>query len=207
MEIIIVKFAVFIFILVSITIYSALNKRRAKRAAIARERAEQIAKEAAQAEERKRLEQQRVEEQRLKPHKDLILRYAKSELTAKLLFIIGNHNPIKNPPEEIVIYDDRILGKYGDNIFTFDFAEHRVFPFDHVVWGGEDKELKYVVKPQLAMAQAINILLDSKYAVMDHARTNYSHHEYSDGELYTTVSYTSDHVVMKLKSTLPNRSF
>ena len=147
------------------------------------------------------------EDERMKPQKDLILRYAQSDLTAKLLFTIGDHDPINNPPDEILIYNDRILGRYKEKTIAFDFAEHRVFAFEPVIWTGEYVDLKYVVKPQISMAQAINILLQGKYHISDQGRENYSHKMDDDGKLYTTVTYISDHVVMKLKSTMPNRSF
>lgn len=184
------------------TIETKVNARREAAAEEEKKRQEQA--EAA----RKQAEAQRtaqIRAQKMKPQRDLILRYTKSELTQQVIQVICDGNPGLYMPEEITIRDDSIQSRLGDKLLCYDFASNRIHNFVHIhEYCNPSAEKEFVVKPQMAMAEAINSLLGGKYRIFDQAKIDYSF--YKDiSEDYCT--YISDHVIMKLASTLPNKSF
>lgn len=158
-------------------------------------------KAAFDAEEQKRQEN-------LQQQKALVEKYKNSPITAEILKCICGPSTADCPPTQIIIYNNRIQGKTGQTITTYNFAQHRVQSLENV-WGHVNKieDLKYVVRPQIALAEAINALLSNQYKIFDGDNISYRQCEHSDGDVSTYISYSSDHVTMVLKRTLPNRSF
>lgn len=187
------------------TIETKVNARREAAAEEEKKRLEQA--EAA----RKQVEAQRtaqIRAQKMKPQRDLILRYTKSELTQQVIQVICDGNPGLCMPEEITIRDDSIQSRLGNKLLCYDFAANRVHNFTHVhEYCRPPEEKEFVVKPQMAMAEAINSLLGGKYSILDRAKIDHSSFQDIDGDLHYTCTYISDHVIMKLASTLPNKSF
>lgn len=135
-------------------------------------------------------------------HNELIERYKNSPLTAEMLTTICSSI---NYPTKIVIYNDKIQSITNETVHTYNFSEHRVHAFETVIKSVEQREkLKQIARPQVAMAEAINILLDNKYKIYDNAKETFHSYTHSEGHY---ITYASDHVTMVLKDTLPNRTF
>ena len=136
---------------------------------------------------RKRAEQRSLED-----------KYANSPLTREIIQTIrGGSN---NLPEEIVVYDDRVTGRTNGVTQTYDFIANRVATLQHVYncmlhYG--DYEL--LLRPQVALGNAINRVLGGEYDVSDEAVRRSEQHAHSDGEIYFLFHYTSDHVLLRLK--------
>lgn len=136
---------------------------------------------------RKRAEQRSLED-----------KYANSPLTREIIQTIrGGSN---NLPEEIVVYDDRVTGRTNGVTRTYDFIANRVATLQRVYncmlhYG--DYEL--LLRPQVALGNAINRVLGGEYDVSDEAVRRSEQHAYSDGEIYFRFHYTSDHVLLRLK--------
>lgn len=187
-------------IAIIINIVKALNEHaeRARREAETKER-ERAQKQAEEEEKQKILQQQH----------SLTERYKTSALTKKVIRVISAGEPFVRFPEEIIIADTYIQGKVGRETYTFDFAANQVVNFEQAsCLAYREDELKYkVVRPQLAMADALNTLLDDKYVIHDHANRQYHDRQDCDGDWYSFFIYNSDHTTMVLKSTLPNKHF
>lgn len=139
---------------------------------------------------------------------ELALQYRTSPLTIEVLRVLCGSNSFENPPEIITIYDNYIHGESHENSAIYDFAANRVHALDNATnFGLTRDDAECIVKPQIALAQAINALLDDKYDIFDHADRGMKKHTFSDGDSYYTYSYKADHVTMVLRSTLPNKSF
>lgn len=136
---------------------------------------------------RKRAEQRSLED-----------KYANSPLTREIIRTIrGGSN---NLPEEIVVYDDRVTGRTNGVTRTYDFIANRVATLQRVYncmlhYG--DYEL--LLRPQVALGNAINRVLGGEYDVSDEAVRRSEQHAHSDGEIYFLFHYTSDHVLLRLK--------
>lgn len=136
---------------------------------------------------RKRAEQRSLED-----------KYANSPLTREIIQTIrGGSN---NLPEEIVVYDDRVTGRTNGVTRTYDFIANRVATLQRVYncmlhYG--DYEL--LLRPQVALGNAINRVLGGEYDVSDEAVRQSEQHAHSDGEIYFLFHYTSDHVLLRLK--------
>lgn len=144
----------------------------------------------------------------LKQQQDLVEKYKNSPVTIEMLRVICGGFPPVHFPTKITIFNNYVQSETSTQKRTYDFAQHRIHSLEWVFKIVHKREdLKYVVKPQIAMAQAINALLSNKYQVSDYAKENMNFKTDSDGDSYTTITYESDHVVMVLKDTLPNRTF
>ncbi len=136
---------------------------------------------------RKRAEQRSLED-----------KYANSPLTREIIQTIrGGSNDL---PEEIVVYDDRVTGRTNGVTRTYDFIANRVETLQRVYncmlhYG--DYEL--LLRPQVALGNAINRVLGREYDVSDEAVRRSEQHAHSDGEIYFLFHYTSDHVLLRLK--------
>lgn len=136
---------------------------------------------------RKRAEQRSLED-----------KYANSPLTREIIQTIrGGSN---NLPEEIVVYDDRVTGRTNGVTRTYDFIANRVTTLQRVYncmlhYG--DYEL--LLRPQVALGNAINRVLGGEYDVSDEAVRRSEQHAHSDGEIFFLFYYTSDHVLLRLK--------
>lgn len=136
---------------------------------------------------RKRAEQRSLED-----------KYANSPLTREIIQTIrGGSNDL---PEEIVVYDDHVTGRTNGVTRTYDFIANRVATLQRVYncmlhYG--DYEL--LLRPQIALGNAINRVLGGEYDVSDEAIRQSEQHSHSDGEVYFFFHYTSDHVLLRLK--------
>ena len=144
----------------------------------------------------------------LKQQQDLVEKYKNSPVTIEMLRVICGGFPPMHFPTKITIFNNCVQSETSTQKRTYDFAQHRIHSLEWVFKIVHKREdLKYVVKPQIAMAEAINSLLSNKYQISDYAKENMNFKTDSDGDSYTTITYESDHVVMVLKDTLPNRTF
>ena len=148
-----------------------------------------------------RLKEVKEKEERqdaLARQKSLEDKFFNSPLTREIIQTIrGGSN---NPPEEIVVYDDRVTGRTNGVTRTYDFIANRVATLQRVYncmlhYG--DYEL--LLRPQVALGNAINRVLGGEYDVSDEAVRRREQHAHSDGEIYFLFHYTSDHVLLRLK--------
>ena len=148
-----------------------------------------------------RLKEVKEKEERqdaLARQKSLEDKYFNSPLTREIIQTIrGGSN---NLPEEIVVYDDRVTGRTNGVTRTYDFIANRVATLQRVYncmlhYG--DYEL--LLRPQVALGNAINRVLGGEYDVSDEAVRRREQHAHSDGEIYFLFHYTSDHVLLRLK--------
>lgn len=148
-----------------------------------------------------RLKEVKEKEERqdaLARQKSLEDKFFNSLLTREIIRTIrGGSN---NLPEEIVVYDDRVTGRTNGVTRTYDFIANRVATLQRVYncmlhYG--DYEL--LLRPQVALGNAINRVLGGEYDVSDEAVRRREQHAHSDGEIYFLFHYTSDHVLLRLK--------
>lgn len=136
---------------------------------------------------RKRAEQRSLED-----------KYADSPLTREIIQTIrGGSNDL---PEEIVVYDDRVTGRTNGVTRTYDFIANRVATLQRVYdcmqhYG----DYEFLLRPQVALGNAINRVLGGEYDVSDEAVRQSEQHAHSDGEIFFLFHYTSDHVLLRLK--------
>lgn len=148
-----------------------------------------------------RLKEVKEKEERqdaLARQKSLEDKFFNSPLTREIIQTIrGGSN---NLPEEILVYDDRVTGRTNGVTRTYDFIANRVTTLQRVYncmlhYG--DYEL--LLRPQVALGNAINRVLGGEYDVSDEAVRRREQHAHSDGEIYFLFHYTSDHVLLRLK--------
>lgn len=148
-----------------------------------------------------RLKEVKEKEERqdaLARQKSLEDKFFNSPLTREIIQTIrGGSN---NLPEEIVVFDDRVTGRTNGVTRTYDFIANRVATLQRVYncmlhYG--DYEL--LLRPQVALGNAINRVLGGEYDVSDEAVRRREQHAHSDGEIYFLFHYTSDHVLLRLK--------
>lgn len=148
-----------------------------------------------------RLKEVKEKEERqdaLARQKSLEDKFFNSPLTREIIQTIrGGSN---NLPEEIVVYDDRVTGRTNGVTRTYDFIANRVATLQRVyncILHYGDYEL--LLRPQVALGNAINRVLGGEYDVSDEAVRRREQHAHSDGEIYFLFHYTSDHVLLRLK--------
>lgn len=156
------------------------------------------------------LRQKQLEEERMAPilekqaalarQKELEDKYADSPLTREIIRTIrGGSNDL---PEEIVVYDDHVTGRTNGVTRTYDFIANRVPIFDQVYeCKVESIKKEPLLRPQVALGNAINRILNGQYDVSDKAICRLERGSHSDGEIYFIEHYTSDHVLLRLKAT------
>lgn len=154
------------------------------------------------------LRQKQLEEERMAPilekqaalerQKELEDKYVNSPLTREIIQAIrGGSNDL---PEEIVVYDDRVVGRTGGVTRTYDFIANRVATLERVYsCMSEYGNYELLLRPQVALGNAINRVLGGEYDVSDEAVRQSEQHAHSDGEIYFFFHYTSDHVLLRLK--------
>ena len=146
----------------------------------------------------KEVEEKEERQDALARQKSLEDKFFNSPLTREIIQTIrGGSN---NLPEEIVVYDDRVTGRTNGVTRTYDFIANRVATLQRVYncmlhYG--DYEL--LLRPQVALGNAINRVLGGEYDVSDEAVRRREQHAHSDGEIYFLFHYTSDHVLLRLK--------
>lgn len=156
------------------------------------------------------LRQKQLEEERMAPilekqaalerQKELEDKFVNSPLTREIIQTIrGGANDL---PEEIVVYDDRVTGRTNGVTRTYDFIANRVPIFDQVYeCKVESIKKEPLLRPQVALGNAINRILNGQYDVSDKAICRLERGSHSDGEIYFIEHYTSDHVLLRLKAT------
>lgn len=150
-----------------------------------------------------RLKEVKEKEERqdaLARQKSLEDKFFNSPLTREIIQTIrGGSN---NLPEEIVVYDDRVTGRTNGQMRTFDFAANRV-PFleEAYVCTYKRDEVDFLLKPQIALGNAINRILNGQYEIHDEAKYKVITRTDSDGEFHHLYEYISDHVLLRLKAT------
>lgn len=148
-----------------------------------------------------RLKEVKEKEERqdaLARQKSLEDKFFNSPLTRRIIDTISDGTG--QLPEEIVVYDDRVTGRTNGVTRTYDFIANRVATLQRVYncmlhYG--DYEL--LLRPQVALGNAINRVLGGEYDVSDEAVRRSEQHAHSDGEIYFLFHYTSDHVLLRLK--------
>lgn len=148
-----------------------------------------------------RLKEVKEKEERqdaLARQKSLEDKFFNSPLTRRIIDAISDGTG--RLPEEITVYDDRVTGCTNDVTRTYDFIANRVATLQRVYncmlhYG--DYEL--LLRPQVALGNAINRVLGGEYDVSDEAVRRSEQHAHSDGEIYFLFHYTSDHVLLRLK--------
>lgn len=155
-----------------------------------------------EAAEKAKMEQEVVlaKQECLAYQKSLEDKYFNSPLTRQIIEAISESTG--QLPEEITIYDDRVTGCTNGQMRNFGFAANRVPVFDQVykcmVESGEEELL---LRPQVALGNAINRILNGQYDVSDKAIRRSEQRSFSDGEIYFLHHYTSNHVLLRLKAT------
>lgn len=190
-------FPLVIFVIVKILKKAYRNNQRRK------QEEERIAREIAE----KRKEEE-DKQKALRAQQQLIEKFKSSPLIKEIIYTICFGDQ-QLPPHKIVITYNGIQGERSGQTVAYDFSSHRVHsPFSPVIRTvSNNEELKYIIKPQIAMAEALNSLLGYAYVIYDNAKQDVNCHTDCDGDSWTTTTYVSDHVTMVLKTTLPNRHF
>ena len=146
------------------------------------------------------VKQENTKREALARQKALEDKYFNSPLTRRIIDTISDGTG--QLPEEITVYDDRVTGCTNGQMRNFGFAANRVPIFDQVYEykvGSIKEEL--LLRPQVALGNAINRILNGQYDVSDKAIRRLERGSYSDGEIYFIEHYTSDHVLLRLKAT------
>lgn len=161
--------------------------------------------EAARAAEKAKMEQMEQEvvlakQESLARQKSLEDKFFNSPLTRKI--IDGISESTDQLPEEITIYDDHVTGRTNGQMRTFDFAANRV-PFleEAYVCTYKRDEVDFLLKPQIALGNAINRILNGQYEIHDEANYKVITRTDSDGEFHHLYEYISNHVLLRLKAT------
>ena len=148
-----------------------------------------------------RLKEVKEKEERqdaLARQKSLEDKFFNSPLTRRIIDAISDGTG--RLPEEITVYDDRVTGCTNGVTRTYDFIANRVATLQRVyncmLHYGDYEPL---LRPQVALGNAINRVLGGEYDVSDEAVRRSEQHAHSDGEIYFLFHYTSDHVLLRLK--------
>lgn len=135
-------------------------------------------------------------------------RYASGELLPMALNYICKDDYTQFIPTKIIVRDDSIQGIFDDKSIEFSFAKNRIENLEYVccVYSADDSFEDYV-RPQMAMAEAINRLMKNKYVICDRADITLHERDSGDGDIYYSYTYKSVYVELISKQTMPNRSF
>ena len=149
-----------------------------------------------------KLWKEKEEKQRQKSeHQKLEEKYAASPLTREIIRTISDGTGRK--PEEITIYNDHVSGRTNGVMRTYDFKANRVPIFESAIKFSSDEVIdeSFLVRPQIAIATAINRILGGEYSITDMAKRSAERKNFSDGDFYIQYGYISEHVIMRLKAT------
>lgn len=132
----------------------------------------------------------------------LVNQYVNSELLQQILNYICNGNYKLYKPREIIINHDNIKSDVSGRIIVFDFISNRVPVFEQVSGCIDKKNPETnLIRPQIAMAEAINKLMGNDYEIFDNAERIYREIRYNSDEGELLTIYKSNYVLMRLKST------
>ena len=181
-------------IVVIVVMIKAANKKQREEENEWRQR-EEAAKR--QIEENKKKKER---EEAILKQNQLVEKYASSPLTREIIRTISDGTGRK--PEEITIYNDHISGCTNGTVRTYNFKVNRIPIFDSAIkYDGELIDESCLVRPQVAMAAAINRMLGGEYSINDIAKRSREVETYRDGDTRTIYGYTSNYVIMRLKPT------
>ena len=138
----------------------------------------------------------------------LIERYATGELLPMALNYICKGDYTQFIPERIIVRDDCIQGVLNGELIEFNFAKSRIENLEHVCWVySADDSFDDYVRPQVAMAEAINRLMKNEYEICDRGDLAMRERDFGDGDVHYWYIYTSRFVELNSKQMMPNRSF
>lgn len=159
-------------------------------------------REREQAEARAKAREEKLEQKKeaLARQKALEDKYFNSPLTRRIIDTISDGTG--QLLEEITVYDDRVTGCTNGQMRNFGFAANRVPVFDQVhKCMAESGEEELLLRPQVALGNAINRILNGQYDVSDKAIRRHEQMGRSDVYIYFFHYYTSNHVLLRLKAT------
>lgn len=138
----------------------------------------------------------------LQQQQNLIQQYANSDLLIQILNYICKGNYTSYKPREIIINHDNIQSDFSDHRITYDFLSNRV-PLFKTIWAsiGDNPVEEVLVRPQVAMAEAINYLMDNNYNIYDKAKWTSQKVQHDDTHCTYLYHYESNYVLMQLKAT------
>lgn len=146
------------------------------------------------------VKQENTKREALARQKALEDKYFNSPLTRRIIDTISDGTG--QLPEEITVYDDRVTGCTNGQMRNFGFAANRVPIFDQVYeCKAESIKEELLLRPQVALGNAINRILNGQYDVSDKAIRRHEQMGRSDVYIYFFHYYTSNHVLLRLKAT------
>lgn len=160
-----------------------------QRKRIQREREEEI-ENCRRENEKKEQEKQ----QKLLKQSELVERYKSSDQLVAILNYLCGVNENRKLPDTIKIDNEGILATRNGQSTYYSFVHHRIPVLPYAGGFGKGDFERYIVRPQVAMAEAINYRLSNEYEISDNANRTFK--EYEDG---ITTFYASNYVIMKLK--------
>lgn len=100
------------------------------------------------------------------------------------------------------LIQDNIQSDFSDHRITYDFLSNRV-PLFKTIWAsiGDNPVEEVLVRPQVAMAEAINYLMDNNYNIYDKAKWTSQKVQHDDTHCTYLYHYESNYVLMQLKAT------
>lgn len=131
----------------------------------------------------------------------LVIRYYNSPLFKEIIDTVCRDNRSADLPSQIIIEDNGVKGVFAGSVREYDFISHRVPLLEHASCmidrcGAASPYVaseECIVRPQLAMAEAINCILGDEYTIEDRPKRLLL----ESGKL----SYDASQVVMQLKAT------
>lgn len=178
-------------IITVITIKNIIQKKKQSRTEAGKEkkRNDEIRKEA------------ELKRQKILAQQSLVKKYKSSEQLAYAMDYLCGAEAARRLPDTIRIDNEGIVATSNGQRISFNFVQHRLPKLPVVSEGGTCYYEQYIIRPQVAIAEAINNLLSYEYDIRDNAKTTYT--KYDDEEKFTW-RYVSDYVIMTLK---PKYSF
>lgn len=139
----------------------------------------------------------------LQAQREWVEYYANSAVIQEILEYLCDGDMQRNLPYEIRISDEAIRAKGAGWSKEYNFMTNRLPCLTPVIETGTDDYEQYLVRPQVAMAEAINCLMENQYSIADKADRILNQHG-SDDDLYFSTTYRSNYVLMTL---IPTRNF
>lgn len=132
--------------------------------------------------------------------------YENSPLLQQILYVLCAGDTAK-APEEIRIFNHRVEGRLDGRLIDYDFASNRI-PFLEEVsicryndeWQCQYHE-EMLIRPQVALATAINRHMKMEYDLTDHADIQFKETNRDNDDRYFLWCYRSDYVLLRLKPT------
>lgn len=188
-------------ILAIVLIVTLVVAKKSERKYSAGESYNQMFKDSRESVERIEREEREKRQKQREEHLALENKFASSSLTREIIRAISDGTGRK--PEEILIYNDRVSGITNGVTRTFAFATNRVEKFKSAIKFQSDEMIdeRDIVRPQVALAAAINRIMGNEYDAIDRAKRTAERKSFSDGDTYVQYGYMDEHVDMVLKPT------